>query len=134
MRARNRVVLPLPVPPTTTMFRRARTAARRNRETSGLMSPYPPGLVLPEVETRPSCVAMYPPVYAADDAKAVGKWTVVDRPDGRKQWAYDGFALYTSVIDKEPGDVLGGVMRGGNRGGGGDGGTRRAAIGPAANV
>src|SRR4051812_34835701 len=33
-------------------------------ETSGLMSPYPPGLVLPEVETRPSCVKMYPPVLA----------------------------------------------------------------------
>lgn len=78
------------------------------RENAGLMSPYPGGLLLPEVETRPSCVAVWPPVLAAADAKPVGRWTVVDRPDGGKQWAYDGMALYTSSLDKRPGDVLGG--------------------------
>lgn len=78
------------------------------RENSGLMSPYPPGLELPEVETRPSCTDMWPPVLATAGAAAVGKWTVIDRPDGRKQWAYDGLALYTSVLDRQPGDVLGG--------------------------
>lgn len=108
--------------------------ATKYTDNAGLMSPYPGGLTLPEVETRPSCLDLWPAVYANGDDKAVGKWTVVDRPDGRKQWAYDGFALYTSVVDKEPGDVLGGVVRGGNRGGGGDGGTRRAAVAPAANV
>ncbi len=75
--------------------------------TSGLMSPYPPGLELPEVDKRPACTDVWPPVYAADDAKPVGKWTIVSRPDGRKQWAYDGYALYTSSLDLKPGDVLG---------------------------
>lgn len=81
----------------------------RYTENAGLMSPYPGGLVLPEVETRPSCVQVWPPVLASSDAKPVDKWSIVTRPDGRKQWAYDGFALYTSVLDKKQGDTLGGT-------------------------
>jgi predicted lipoprotein with Yx(FWY)xxD motif len=108
--------------------------ATKYTENAGLMSPYPGGLTLPEVETRPTCVDLWPPVYANPDDKTAGKWTVVKRPDGKTQWAYDGFALYRSVLDKEPGDVLGGVARGGNRGGGGDGGTRREPVTPAPNV
>jgi predicted lipoprotein with Yx(FWY)xxD motif len=77
----------------------------------GLFSPYPPGLVLPDLDTRPSCAAMWPPVLAPADAKPVDKWTVITRQDGRKQWAYDGQALYTSVLDKKPGDVRGGTNR-----------------------
>ncbi len=77
------------------------------RETAGFLSPYPPGIELPEVDTRPSCAAAWPPVFASDDAKPVGKWTIVDRLDGRKQWAYDGWSLYTSFLDKKPGDVYG---------------------------
>ncbi len=76
---------------------------------TGWMSPYPGGLELPEVETRPSCVDVWPPVLAAADAKPVGKWTIVEGPGGRKQWAYDGQALYTSVLDKQKGDVWGGT-------------------------
>jgi predicted lipoprotein with Yx(FWY)xxD motif len=77
----------------------------------GLFSPYPPGLVLPHLDTRPSCVAMWPPVIAPNDAKPVDKWTVIARQDGSKQWAYDGQALYTSVLDRAAGDVLGGTNR-----------------------
>ncbi len=70
-------------------------------ENAGLMSPYPGGLELPEVETRPSCTDVWPPVLAKPNAKPVGKWTILDRKDGSKQWAYDGYALYTSVLDRE---------------------------------
>ena len=77
-------------------------------ENAGLMSPYPPGLELPELKTRKSCLDMWPAVYAADDAKPIGKWSIVTRTDGRKQWAYDGFALYTSNLDRQIGDVIGG--------------------------
>ncbi len=77
-------------------------------ESAGLMSPYPGGLLLPEREKRPSCQQMWPPAFAADSDKAVGKWTVVHRRDGRMQWAYDGSVLYTSIRDRRPGDVLGG--------------------------
>ena len=77
----------------------------------GLFSPYPPGLVLPDLDTRPSCAAMWPAVLAPADAKPVDKWSVITRPDGSKQWAYDGQALYVSALDRQPGDVLGGTNR-----------------------
>jgi predicted lipoprotein with Yx(FWY)xxD motif len=80
-------------------------------QTAGLMSPYPPGLLLPEPEKRPSCAELWPPVLAPDGAQTVGRWTVVKRADGRNQWAYDGFALYTSALDREEGDVNGGTKR-----------------------
>ncbi len=56
-------------------------------ESAGLMSPYPPGLELPDLDTRPTCAQAWPPVLAADDAKAVGKWTLIRRHDKRLQWA-----------------------------------------------
>ena len=80
------------------------------RENAGLMSPYPGGFELPEADTRPGCAQVWPPAFAAADAKPVGQWSVVDRPDGRKQWAYEGWALYTSILDKEPGDANGATL------------------------
>ena len=83
----------------------------KTTHTAGLMSPYPPGLELPELEKRMSCAEVWPPAFAADDAKAVGAFTVITRKDGRKQWAYDEHALYTSIRDKMPGDALGATTR-----------------------
>ncbi|HEY4365753.1 MAG TPA: hypothetical protein VGN07_00845 [Steroidobacteraceae bacterium] len=80
-------------------------------KTAGLMSPYPPGLVLPELDKRRSCTAVWPPVLAADDAKPIGAFTIIVRKDGKKQWAYDEHALYMSILDKVPGDVLGASTR-----------------------
>jgi predicted lipoprotein with Yx(FWY)xxD motif len=100
------------------------------RETMGWMSPYPPGLELPELDTRPTCTQMWPPMLAAADAKPLGKWSIVDRPDGGKQWAYGGMAVYTSVMDARPGDVLGGHSRKVR----GDGASIRVPIGPTPDV
>lgn len=61
---------------------------------------------LPHQERRPSCVSKQPPALVGDDAP-VGPWTIVNRPDGLKQWAYRGKPLYTSVKDYVPGDVNG---------------------------
>lgn len=79
--------------------------------TAGLMSPYPAGIKLPELENRPSCVDLWRPAYADDDAAGIGKWTILERKDGSLQWAYDEQPLYTSVRDTRPGDVLGGTTR-----------------------
>ncbi len=98
----------------------------RYTETAGLMSPYPPGLTLPDAANRPSCVDVWPPLLAEAGAKDIGKWTVVDRKDGRKQWAYDGYALYTSVLDELPGDTRGGSKRRT----GGDSPAYREPVGP----
>ncbi|MEM1436203.1 MAG: hypothetical protein AAGG11_19265 [Pseudomonadota bacterium] len=81
------------------------------RVTAGLMSPYPPGIELPELESRPSCTDLWPPVLAAEDAEPVGDWTLVERRDGALQWAWGEQPLYTSVRDQQPGDTIGGSGR-----------------------
>ena len=94
--------------------------------TAGFMSPYPPGIKLPEPEERLSCTELWPPVVANDNAEDIGKWTVVERRDGSKQWAYDEQPLYTSVRDHFAGDVIGGSTRRY----GGDSPAYRVPIGP----
>lgn len=99
---------------------------KKRTESDGMYEPYPGGFLLPELDKRRSCAEEWPPVFAEDGAKPVGAWTIVERPEGRKQWAYEGYPLYTSLTDKKPGDVLGG-NKGAGRGGGGGG---RVAMGP----
>src|SRR5690606_20381837 len=41
----------------------------KTTESLGLMSPYPAGLILPDIETRKTCEEMWPPVLAENDAK-----------------------------------------------------------------
>lgn len=77
----------------------------KTTHTAGLMSPYPPGLELPELDKRKSCAEVWQPYIAADDAKSVGAFGLITRQDGRKQWTYDEHALYTNYLDQVPGDV-----------------------------
>jgi len=79
--------------------------------TTGNMSPYPPGLILPDLDNRPTCTDLWQPVLAADDAEEVGEWTLLQRKDGTRQWAYEEQALYTSVRDRGPGDMIAGRTR-----------------------
>lgn len=81
--------------------------AVKSTVSAGYMSPYPGGLEMPELESRPSCVQMWAPVVAEAGAKPVGKWTIITREDGIRQWVYDGLPVYTSALDRQPGDVLG---------------------------
>ncbi len=53
------------------------------------------------------CAKAWPPYMAAADAKAEGEWTIVDRSDGTKMWAYEGKPLYFYADDKKAGDVTG---------------------------
>jgi predicted lipoprotein with Yx(FWY)xxD motif len=53
------------------------------------------------------CAVNWPPYLVEGDAMAEGEWTIVERTDGSKQWAYDGKPLYLWVNDKAPGDVTG---------------------------
>ena len=41
------------------------------------------------------CETVWKPLLASADAQPSGYWTLYDRPDGAKQWAYYGYALYT---------------------------------------
>ncbi len=53
------------------------------------------------------CARNWPPLLALDDAMPSGKWSVVQRSDGIKQWAYGGKPLYGWHEDKKTGDTLG---------------------------
>lgn len=98
--------------------------------TAGLMSPYPPGIKLPDLDNRPSCTDLWPPVLADDSAEPVGLWSIVKRKDGTRQWAYDEQPLYTSVRDSRPGDTFGGTTRRY----GGDSPAIRVPVGPPPDV
>ena len=53
------------------------------------------------------CTKTWRPVLAAPGSVPSAFWQVLDRPDGSKQWAYKGSALYTYVGDTVPGDIKG---------------------------
>ncbi|MEM9759431.1 MAG: hypothetical protein AAF933_09370 [Pseudomonadota bacterium] len=100
------------------------------RVSAGLMSPYPPDLLLPDADERLSCAEVWPPALAEENAEERGKWTLREREDGSRQWVYDGYPLYTSNLDQNPGDVLGGSKIRYVR----DGGILRQPVGPPPDV
>jgi predicted lipoprotein with Yx(FWY)xxD motif len=53
------------------------------------------------------CATNWPPVAADANAQATGKFSVITRDDGTKQWAYDGMPLYRYKSDTKPGDRSG---------------------------
>jgi|HubBroStandDraft_1064217.scaffolds.fasta_scaffold44191_2 predicted lipoprotein with Yx(FWY)xxD motif len=52
------------------------------------------------------CAKTWRPLWAGPSSLPSGYWSLVTRPDGSRQWAYKGFALYTYSADK-PGDIKG---------------------------
>ncbi|MBB4367921.1 putative lipoprotein with Yx(FWY)xxD motif [Bradyrhizobium sp. cir1] len=53
------------------------------------------------------CIESWVPLSATADAKAIGDFTVINRNDGSKMWAYRYRPLYTSPADRSPGDANG---------------------------
>jgi len=54
-----------------------------------------------------ACADSFKPFLAADNSKGFGAWSLLDRGDGSKQWAFKGRALYTYVKDVDPGSLRG---------------------------
>ncbi len=54
-----------------------------------------------------SCSQSWPPLIASTEAKAVGAWTVIERADGKRQWAVGGRPLYRFAKDAYPGATAG---------------------------
>lgn len=59
-----------------------------------------------------ACAAKWPPYLGKADDKLTEGWTLVDRTDGTKQWAYDGKPMYYFAGDKKAGDMMGDGMGG----------------------
>lgn len=53
------------------------------------------------------CATNWPPLTADENAQPEGDFTLVERTDGTKQWAYKGEPLYLWIKDGQPGDVTG---------------------------
>ncbi|WP_108126152.1 hypothetical protein [Saccharospirillum mangrovi] len=53
------------------------------------------------------CAQSWPPFEAGRNARNSGHFSVIERTDGSRQWAYDNKPLYFWVNDKKPGDVTG---------------------------
>ena len=46
-----------------------------------------------------NCVLAWPPLYASDDAEPIGQWSILERSDGTRQWAYKGQPVYERFHD-----------------------------------
>ncbi|HVH77721.1 MAG TPA: hypothetical protein VM755_22625 [Stellaceae bacterium] len=53
------------------------------------------------------CAIAWPPAGAAADARPAGRFTLITRADGSRQWAYKGAPLYGYFRDSKPGDTAG---------------------------
>ncbi len=54
------------------------------------------------------CRLLWPPMYAGDEAKPKGSFTILIRKDdGKRQWAFKGKPLYRWVSDLKRGDAGG---------------------------
>ena len=56
------------------------------------------------------CAVNWPPLIADASAAADGDFTLVDRTDGTKMWAYKGMPLYLWIKDTKPGDTTGDMV------------------------
>lgn len=56
------------------------------------------------------CAENWPPLIADAGAMPEGDFTLVDRTDGSKMWAYKGWPLYFWVKDEKPGDTTGDMV------------------------
>ena len=54
-----------------------------------------------------ACATKWPPFLAAAGDMADGDYTIIERTDGTKQWAYDGMPLYYWQNDLKAGDTSG---------------------------
>ena len=63
-----------------------------------------------DLRADPHCTegcAQWHPLLAPADARPQGYWDVYERSDGSKQWAFQGYALWTFDGDRQPGDING---------------------------
>lgn len=54
-----------------------------------------------------ACAERWPPYLAETGAMPEPGWTLVERTDGKKQWARDGKPVYFYANDKKAGDTTG---------------------------
>lgn len=71
------------------------------------MAPYYMGAAIGTGGCDAACLIVRRPLLAPANGQSKGDWMVYTREDGSKQWAFQGFALYTYTGDTQPGIVNG---------------------------
>lgn len=54
-----------------------------------------------------ACATAWPPVIASEGAKPLGDWTIIQRPDGSRQWAHQAMPVYRYARDTHAGATSG---------------------------
>ena len=70
-------------------------------------NPYDEGKQLGTGGCDAECLETWKPFLAPPGAQAAGYWEIFERPDGTGQWAYQGYALYTNLLDQGPEIIAG---------------------------
>lgn len=66
---------------------------------------------LNRLDQRPTCLHKAHPAVAPAGAAPTGRWSILDRTDGARQWMYDRRPVYTSIKDRAAGEINGGFGR-----------------------
>lgn len=53
------------------------------------------------------CAKTWMPLVPVSGSKPIGPWSIINRPDGTRQWSLSGRPLYTYIKDVDPGAVGG---------------------------
>jgi predicted lipoprotein with Yx(FWY)xxD motif len=53
------------------------------------------------------CTQTWKPLLAGAQDQARGFWEIIERPDGARQWMFQGSPVYSFVGDRQPGDITG---------------------------
>jgi predicted lipoprotein with Yx(FWY)xxD motif len=53
------------------------------------------------------CARQWPPYLAYGDVRSHGRWSIINRRDGTRQWAYAGHPTYMWSGDREQGQISG---------------------------
>jgi predicted lipoprotein with Yx(FWY)xxD motif len=60
-----------------------------------------------DAQAAEDCYKVWHPFLASAGAQPSGFWDIAVREDGKRQWIYQGYALWTYDVDKKPGDING---------------------------
>lgn len=58
------------------------------------------------------CAVKWPPLMAKNSSRPKDGFGIIIRPDGSRQWTFEGQPLYTWFKDTAPGDITGDGVKG----------------------
>jgi predicted lipoprotein with Yx(FWY)xxD motif len=88
-----------------TLYARGRYGYTQTFNAGGDRGPTSQGRAIGTRGCDSNCLTRLKPLPAQMHDAPIGYWTILNRDDGTRQWAYQGYALYTYVDDRNAGDM-----------------------------